>query len=92
MGIGIYSDAILMCIERMDQFSKSKSAALGKIQSLSNEIKLDNTTMQSDTRVTNRYICLMGKIQPAMLDKLLNDQLQRAGLAARFLPSYGEKN
>ena len=48
--------------------------------------------MQSDTRVTNRYICLMGKIQPAMLDKLLNDQLQRAGLAARFLPSYGEKN
>ena len=50
-------------------------------------IRLDNPTMQSDRRVANPYVCLMGGIQPALLDKLLNEQHQQAGLAARFLLS-----
>ena len=53
LGIGIYSDEILMCIEGMDQFSKSKSAVMGKILSLWSGVRLDNPTMQSDWRVAN---------------------------------------
>ena len=92
LGIGIYSDEILMCIEGMDQFSKSKSAVMGKILSLWSGVRLDNPTMQSDRRVANPYVCLMGGIQTALLDKLLNEQHQQAGLAARFLLSYVEEN
>ena len=92
LGIGIYSDEILMCIEGMDQFSKSKSAVMGKILSLWSGVRLDNPTMQSDRRVANPYVCLMGGIQPALLDKLLNEQHQQAGLAARFLLSFVEEN
>ena len=34
LGIGIYSNEVLMCIEGMVQFNKSKSAILAKILSL----------------------------------------------------------
>ena len=92
LGIGIYSDELLMCIEGMDQFSKSKSAVIAKILSLWTGIRLDNPTMKSDRRISNPYVCLMGGIQPALLDKLLNEQNQESGLAPRFLLSYVEEN
>ncbi len=92
LGIGIYSDELLMCIDGMDQFSKSRSAVLAKILTLYNGDRFDNPTMMSDRRVANPYVCLMGGIQPSLLDKLLNEQHQQAGLAARFLLAYVEEN
>ncbi len=92
LGIRIYSNEVLMCIEGMVQFNKSKSAVLAKILSLWSGVRLDNPTMQSDRRVANPYVCLMGGIQPALLDKLLNETHQQAGLAARFLLSFVEEN
>ena len=82
LGIGAYSDELLMCIDGMDQFSKSRSAVLAKILMLYNGDRFDNPTMMSDRRVTNPYVCLMGGIQPSLLDKLLNEQHQQAVLAA----------
>ena len=92
LGIGIYSDELLMCIDGMDQFSKSKSAVLAKILTLYNGDRFENPTMISDRRVANPYVCMMGGIQPSLLDKLLNEQHQQAGLAARFLLTYVEEN
>ena len=48
--------------------------------------------MQSYWRVANPTVCLMDGIQTALLDKLLNEQHQQAGLAARFLLSCAEEN
>ena len=62
LGIGIYSDEILMCIEGMIQFNKSKSALLAKILSLWSGVRIDNPMMQSDWRVANPSVCLMGGI------------------------------
>ena len=81
-----------MCIEGMIQFNKSKSAVLAKILSLWSGVRIDNPMMQSDWRVANPSVCLMGGIQTALLDKLLNEQHQQAGLAARFLLSCVEEN
>ena len=67
LGIGIYSDELLMCIDDMDQFSKSRSAVLAKILTLYNGDRFDNPTMMSDRRVANPYVCLMGGIQPSLL-------------------------
>ncbi|MEC7221636.1 MAG: DUF3987 domain-containing protein, partial [SAR324 cluster bacterium] len=92
LGIGIYSDELLMCIDGMDQFSKSKSAVLAKILTLWNGDRFDNPTMMSDRRISHPYVCLMGGIQPSLLVKLLNEQHQQAGLAARFLLAYVEEN
>ena len=92
LGIGIYSDELLMCIDGMDQFSKSKSAVLAKILTLWNGNRFDNPTMMSDRRISHPYVCMMGGIQPSSLDKLLHEQHQQAGLAARFLLAYVEEN
>ena len=81
-----------MYIEGMVQFNKSKSAVLAKILSLWSGVRLNNPTMQSDWRFANPSVCLMGGIQTALLDKLLIEQHQQAGLAARFLLSYVEEN
>ena len=62
LGIGIYSNEVLMCIEGMIQFNKSKSAVLAKILSLWSGVRIDNPMMQSDWRVANPSVCLMGGI------------------------------
>ncbi len=62
LGIGTYSNEVLMCIEGMVQFNKSNSAVLAKILSLWSGVRIDNPTMQSDWRVANPSVCLMGGI------------------------------
>ena len=51
-----------MCIEGMVQFNKSNSAVLAKILSLWSGVRIDNPTMQSNWRVANLSVCLMGGI------------------------------